>query len=97
MTEGRLRKAVDRSIAKAVESGNLDEDKSAAAIEMLRFMADSLDAGENLRNIPPASFLSYCNALGICPDVNEKQAKPKKRAKLATITATSKFAKVEGE
>ena len=92
MASGRLREAVDKSIDKAVASGSLDSEQSAAAIEMLRFMADALDEGESMRNVTPASFLGYCNALGICPNVDAK-AKPKPKAKLAAITTTSKFAK----
>lgn len=69
MAQGRLRKAVDRSIKTAVNEGRVRLDADAAAIGMLRYMADTIDAahGETvvLRYATPASFLSYCQALGI--------------------------------
>ena len=68
MPNGRLRKAVDRSIKTAVGEGRLDLDAQSATIGMLRYMADQLDrAGVEtsiLRNISPTAFLSYCQALG---------------------------------
>lgn len=69
MAQGRLRKAVDKSIKSAVQEGRISLTGDAAAIGMLRYMADIIDAapGEStvLRYATPASFLSYCQALGI--------------------------------
>lgn len=69
MAQGRLRKAVDKSIKAAVQDGRISLTGDAAAIGMLRYMADIIDAapGEStvLRYATPASFLSYCQALGI--------------------------------
>ena len=90
---GRLRKAVDKSISTAIDSGNLDAEQSAAAIEMLRIMADKLDSGESMRNVPPASFLNYCDALGLTPDMGEKKKPKKPKAKMAAYTSSAKFAK----
>lgn len=99
MAQGRLRKAVDNSIRSAVESGSLDLEKHAAPIAMLRYMADSLDSDRGkttmLKLVTPASFLSYCDALGLTPGSDlEKQAdKPKPTAKLVAFTSSAKFAK----
>lgn len=76
MSQGRLRKAVERSINEAVSSGNVSLDKHAAPIAMLRYMADNLDrdSGETpmMRYVTPASFLSYCDALGLLPGKDGK-------------------------
>lgn len=96
MAQGRLRKAVDSSIKSSVENGYLDLDKNAAPIAMLRFMADKLDADDGetpvLRYITPASYLSYCEALGLTPTEKPKP-KTKPKAKLATIGASSRYSK----
>lgn len=80
MAQGRLRKAVDKSIESAVSSGSLDLDKNAAPIAMLRYMADKLDSdgGETpmMRYVTPASFLSYCDSLGLTPAKAQKEQKP---------------------
>ena len=78
MPNGRIRKAVDKSIRAAVSSGNLDLDKHAAPIGMLRFMADYLDTPgletPPFRYASPASFLSYCEKLGLLPELEAQAA-----------------------
>lgn len=98
MTQGRIRKGVESSIKAAVQSGNLDIGKHAAPIAMLRYMADAIDQGDGestLKAVTPASFLSYCNALGLVPGsdfVDLKKPKPK----LATLRASNgKFVKAK--
>lgn len=97
MAQGRLRKAVDKSIRHAVSSGNLDLEQSAAPIAMLRYMADNLDSdsGETpmMRYVTPASFLSYCDSLGLLPD-GKKPAKPKQadESNIVTVVGRSKWA-----
>ena len=46
MEQGRLRKAVEKSIKSGQKAGTIDVDRDAATIEMLRYMADTLDADE---------------------------------------------------
>jgi len=66
-----MRKAVDKSIRAQVSCGNLDLEAHAAPIAMIRFMADFLDDKSMetpaMRYATPASFLSYCDALGLLP------------------------------
>ena len=82
MPSRRMRTAVDRSIRSAVSDGRLDLDAHAAPIAMLRYMADFLDrAGDGtpaMRYATPASFLSYCEALGLTPP-GDTPAKPDKK------------------
>ena len=102
MAQGRLRKAVEKSINEAVNCGNIDLNKHAAPIAMLRYMADSLDSdtGETpmLRYVSPASFLNYCDALGLTPSSksDEKKAtkdKPSGRVTMTSMVGNSKWAK----
>ena len=70
MAQGRLRKAVEKSISSGVKSGTIDLERDAATIEMLRFMADTLDADDGssiIRYISPSSFLTFCEKLGFLP------------------------------
>lgn len=71
MAQGRLRKAVDKSIKAAASCGDLDLERNAAPIAMLRYMADRLDSDSGktpmLRYVTPPSFLNYCEALGLTP------------------------------
>ena len=72
---GDIREAVDRSIeARGDELG----DACAAPVAMLRKMADAIDEGDGdplvFKAITPASFLSYCTALGLTPP--EQMARP---------------------
>lgn len=75
MPNGRMRKAVDKSIRAQVSCGNLDLEAHAAPIAMIRFMADFLDDKSMetpaMRYATPASFLSYCDALGLLPSKGE--------------------------
>ena len=70
---GKIRKAVEVSIKYALAQGKADKKRDAAVIEVLRYMADQLDddTGQGTpkaRYITPASFLSYCQQIGIVPD-----------------------------
>lgn len=94
MAQGRLRKAVDKSINEAVSSGFLDLERNAAPIAMLRYMADNLDSdsGETpmMRYVTPASFLSYCDSLGLLPD--KGAPKPKQEPRIVSMVGNSKWA-----
>ena len=94
MSQGRLRKAVDKSINEAVSSGNVDLEKHAAPIAMLRYMADNLDSdsGETpmMRYVTPASFLSYCDALGLLPGKDSKVGAEQPR--VVSLVGNSKWA-----
>ena len=77
--------------------GSLDLEQSAAPIAMLRYMADRLDSDRGktpmLRYATPASFLSYCDALGLLPP--EKVAEAKKGddgARVVSVVGNSKWA-----
>jgi len=96
MAQGRLRKAVDKSIDSAVSSGSLDLEKNAAPIAMLRYMADNLDSdsGETpmMRYVTPASFLSYCESLGLTPPKQVKEKKtPASKPNVVRIAGNSKW------
>lgn len=78
MAHATIREAVDASIARQAQLGNVDESASAAPIAMLRKMADYLDADNGdtpaFRYVTPASFLSYCDALGLMPDLSRAKS-----------------------
>lgn len=103
MAQGRLRKAVDKSIKCAVDSGKLDLNEHAAPIGMLRYMADTLDSDSGktpaMRYVTPASFLNYCDSLGLTPmsEVGKSDEKPKAKTKMTAFTSSSKFAKAANE
>ena len=93
MAAGPLRKAVDRSVSARVRSGTVDPETDAAVIAMLRFMADAIDANgaDALRSVTPASYLSFCKALGIASDEAPRvPAKPDRPATI--IDGGSRFA-----
>ena len=75
---GPIRRAVDESIGERASIGALDPKVSAAPVAMLRKMADFLDddmaTTPAFRYVTPASFLSYCDALGLMPDVDARPA-----------------------
>lgn len=92
MAQGRIRKGVEKSVRAAVSSGNLDLNVHAAPLAMLRYMADFLDTSDGetppTRYVTPASFLSYCDALGLVPkDVPAagKKAAEKPRTSLGSM------------
>ena len=91
MTKSRIRQSVEKSIAQAVDSGTLDEKQSAAPIEMLRYMADFLDSDTGdtpaTRYVTPASFLSYCDALGLTPCEVVKTKKSGKKSTTEKLSA----------
>ena len=90
MEYGRIRQSVEKSIEQAVSTNTLDEKQNAAPIEMLRYMADFLDSDTGdtpaTRYVTPASFLSYCAALGLTPC---EIVKTKKSAKKSTTEKLS--------
>lgn len=85
------------SIDLAIKDGRLDVNKHGAVIEAARKVAAIMDDDEwpmvrgKIDNVSPSVFLKYCDSLGILPD--GKSMAPKPKAKLATITASSKFSK----
>ena len=91
MAQGRIRKAVEKSIRHGETAGNIDLERDSAVIGMLRYMADVLDADKGgtppLRYVTPASFLAYCEKLGFVPDVDVRKEKPKadKNTKLHVV------------
>ncbi|MBQ9006099.1 MAG: hypothetical protein IJ092_06965 [Atopobiaceae bacterium] len=90
MADTPMRDAVERSIKAASEGGALDLERHAAPIAMLRHMADFLDgSGPNgtpaMRYATPASFLSYCDALGLLPEKGEQPKEPAKRGTLGDL------------
>ena len=78
MSQGRLRKGVDKAVAYGVSCGNINLERDAALLAMLRYMADFIDAGDGetppTRYVTPASFLAYAQALGLAPNTGAKQA-----------------------
>ena len=92
MAQGKLRKAVDRSVDARVRAGTVDPDTDAAVIAMLRFMADTIDANgaDALRSVTPASYLSFCKALGIASDEVPRVERPARPARI--IDGGSRFA-----
>lgn len=91
-----LRAEVDKSITQAVKDGTLSRQRHAAPIAMLRHMADYLDKGDNdgtpaMRYVTPASFLSYCDALGLTPNEVVKTAVKGKKKKTTTERMKAKY------
>lgn len=85
-----MREAVDKSIEAASKNGALDLERHAAPIAMLRHMADFLDGSDPdgtpaMRYATPASFLSYCDALGLLPEKGEQPKEPAKRGTLGDL------------
>lgn len=76
-----IRKAVDKSIQFGLDRGRIHPERDAALIEMIRYMADRLDSDSGntptTRYITPASFLSYCEKLGLQPDLDMPVEAPK--------------------
>ena len=102
MANGRLRAAVERSISAAEKSGSLDSERNAAPIEMLLYMADYLDKDNGktpaTRYVTPASFLSYCEALGLTPpEVIKTMGGKKKDGKTTTERMRGKFKNYDGK
>ena len=71
---GKIRQAVEISIADGETRGRICAKRDAAALEVLRYMADELDRADGaqiMRIIPPATFLNYCEKLGLLPDIGK--------------------------
>lgn len=102
MAAGPIRKAVDKSVKAAVADGRLDSERHAAPIAMLRSMADYLDVPSadtpSFRYVTPASFLAYCDRLGLAPDLDAPKGKtedePAKKGAMASMRG--KFRAYEG-
>ena len=92
---GRIRNSVEQSIKEAITNGTIDEKQSAAPIEMLRYMADFLDSDTGdtpaTRYVTPASFLSYCDALGLTPSEVVRKNKGKKKEQTTTEKLKAKY------
>lgn len=91
--------AFNTSIDCAISDGSLDVDKHGAIIEAARKVAAVMDEPEwpivrgKIDNVSPSVFLKYCDALGVLPNVDVKQDKPKQKGKMAAFTSSAKFAK----
>lgn len=89
MAQGRLRKAVEKSIRYGVDTGNIDLERNAAMLGMIRYMADALDNDDGetpvLRYVTPASFLSYCEKLGFT-QIKVQQTEKEKQEEHTKIT-----------
>lgn len=93
MARGKLRQAVDESIAAAVAAKAVDAKAQAAPIEALRLMADRVDADpESKDNVTFPTMLKYMDALGILPDASAKQA-AKTVDVLTAFTAKHRYSK----
>lgn len=96
MARGKLRKGVEKSIKAGKKTGTIDLERDAATIEMLRYMADELDAGGDgvpaTRYISPSSFLNYCEKLGFMPK-QTKEEKDQAKATVLTLVGNSKWKK----
>ena len=90
---GNIREAVDASIE---ARGDALGESCAATIAMLRKMADTIDESHGdpsvFKAVTPASFLSYCTALGLTPP--EQIAQP---AEQSTTTPKSKLDSARGD
>lgn len=95
MPNGPLRAAVEDSLTAALNDKSLDAKRNAAPIAMLRYMADFLDADNGdtpaTRYVTPASFLSYCNALGLTPDVDDKAKPGTGEPRIVSVAGNSKW------
>ena len=89
----------DTAINQAINEHRLDRDSHGAVIEAARKVAAVMDEPEwpivrgKIDNVSPSVFLKYCDALGICPNIDVEPSKPKPKAKLTTFASSSKFAK----
>ena len=77
----KIRNAVEQSIKYGLEKGKINPERDSAMIEMIRYMADKLDEDDSdtpmARYITPASFLSYCEKLGIVPNTDTIEKSPR--------------------
>lgn len=96
MAQGTIRKSVEKSIKHGVDAGVIDLDRDAAALGMLRHMANVLDSDNGdtpvLRYVTPASFLAYCEKLGFVPEIKKTEEKPRridKNSKLHVVGNSS--------
>lgn len=101
MAQGRIRKGIEESITAGVSAGEIDRKKHAAALAMVRKMADALDGEPDatvaFKTITPKMYLDYLDALGMVPNSKNspKQAdRPRKQAKLTAFAGGAKFSKV---
>lgn len=96
MAQGRIRKAVEKSIKHGTDSGHIDIARDAAAIGMLRYMADTLDHDDGstppLRYVSPSQFLTYCEKLGFLPDLGG-ETKTATKAQVIKLVGNSKWKK----
>jgi len=94
MAQGKLRKAVEKSISAGAKAGSIQTDRDAATIEMLRHMADMLDSEAGgpsvIRYVSPASFLAYCEKLGFVPALGQSKEEDTK-AKVVQLVGNSKW------
>ena len=95
--------AFNTSVQSAIKSGYISEKDQGAIIEAARKVAVVMDEPEwpivrgKIDNVSPSVFLKYCDALGICPNVDVKKPSEKKQAKLVAFTSSSRFAKAAND
>jgi len=84
-SNGTVYRALNRSIDHAVKAGRVDPDAQAAIIAAARKVARVMDApgwplveGGRFDNVSPSTFLKYCDALGLSPDLGKESGKPAK-------------------
>lgn len=100
MAQGRLRKGLEESITGGVLDGTIDRKKHAAALAMLRKMADAIDKAPDdataMKTVTPKAYLDYLDALGMVPNgknAPKAQEKPKPKSKLTAFSNASRFSK----
>ena len=76
---GEIRESVEKALDHAIKMGTVDETAHAPLIAMLRYMSDYLDSDTGdtppTRYVTPASFMNYCQELGLTPSTAPKQQK----------------------
>lgn len=79
----KVKTAFDASVREAVKKGQIDPKTHAAAITAARKLAVTLDSpgwpelpSGKVDNVTPATFLRYCEALGLTPAASQAPTKP---------------------
>lgn len=99
MAQGRIRKGLEDSITKGVIDGTVDRKKHAAALAVIRKMADTIDKAPDdataFKTVTPKQYLDYLDALGMVPNSKNapKVEKPKPKGKLTAFSSGTRFAK----
>ncbi len=104
---GSVAEALERSVAAAVAAGRIDPDAQAALVAVARKVAAVMDEPDwpivckdakgngKLDNVSPSVLLKYCEALGICPEIEKGDAR-RNRGELAKLRGELKSLRVVG-